>query len=95
MASLKELNEKLDKTAEQQEELRKNFQKLKTRSSPLNVKFGDRQRQKYCEIHKYGNHTTEKCSLRSNANELICFRCGNQGQRSYECSKPAKIFNLF
>ena len=86
MDSLKKLNEKLDKTAEQQEELRVNFEKLKTRSSPRNVRFEYRQR-KYCEIHKYGGHSTEECSLREKANEMICFRCGNSGQRAYECPK--------
>ena len=86
MDSLKKLNEKLDKTAEQQEELRVSFEKLKTRSSPRNVRFEDRPR-KYCEIHKYGSHTTEECSLRGNANEIICFRCGNPGHRAYECPK--------
>jgi hypothetical protein len=50
--TLKKLNEKLDKQTEQQEKLRKNFEKLKTRSSPRNVRFEDRERQKYCEIHK-------------------------------------------
>ena len=33
------------------------------------------------------SHTTEECSLRRNANEIICFRCGNTGHRAYECPK--------
>jgi hypothetical protein len=74
MNILPQLNEKLDKKAEQQEELRINFEKLKTKSSPRNVRFEDKQR-KYCEIHKYGGHSTEECSLRGNANEIICFMC--------------------
>ena len=43
--TLKKLNEKLDKQTEQQEELRKTFEKLKTRSSPRNVRFEDRDSQ--------------------------------------------------
>jgi hypothetical protein len=87
MDSLKKLNEKIDKQTEQQEQLRKNFKKLKTRSSPRNVRFEDRQGQKYFEIQKYGNHSTEECSLRRNANKIICFRCGSPGHRAYECPK--------
>ena len=86
MNILPQLNEKLDKKAEQQEELRINLEKLKTKSSPRNVWFEDKLR-KYCEIHKYGGHSTEECSLRGNANEIICFMCANPGHRAYECPK--------
>jgi hypothetical protein len=85
LESLRKLNDKLDKTAEKQEELRKDLQEMQKKSTPRNVTFeGDQQ--KFCALHKYGTHTTNECLVLRSQNSVHCFKCGNPGHKSFECT---------
>lgn len=85
LESLRKLNDKLDKTAEKQEELRKDLQEMQKKSTHRNVTFeGDQQ--KFCALHKYGSHTTNECLVLRNQNTVHCFKCGNAGHKSFECT---------
>ena len=84
LESLRKLNEKLDKTNEQQEELRRSVHQMKAKPA-RSVQFQTESNGKFCTIHKYGNHSTEECQVRRNANAGYCFKCGEPGHKAFEC----------